>query len=137
MPVPRKALAEAAMPGIDYRQLRQQISIGQVLDLLDFHPSHRRGSQLRGPCPIPGCHGTSPRCFSAHLTRHIYHCFACGSHGNSLDLWSDACQLPLHAAALHLCQAIGLTPPWLPSPRADTADHQPRRVADSAPSRNR
>jgi DNA primase len=102
------------MPGIDYRQLRRQISMDEVLALLGFQATGRRGDQLRGPCPIPGCRSPSQRPFSVHLTRQLYHCFACGSHGNPLDLWSAARQLPLHAAALDLCRAAALVPPRLP-----------------------
>src|SRR3972149_901464 len=88
------------MPGIDYRQLRQQVSMAQVLALLGFQATCRRGDQLRGPCLIPGCRSTSPRAFSVHLTRQVYRCFVCGSHGNSLDLWAAPRRLPLHSAPL-------------------------------------
>lgn len=125
------------MPGIDYRQLRRQISMGQVLDLLHVQTTRRHGPQLRGPCPIPGCRSTSPRSFSVHLRRQVYHCFACGSHGNPLDLWVAVRRLPLHDAALDLCHAAGLAPPWLPTPDLIPATHQFCRVASGAPSRNR
>ncbi len=46
------------MPGIDYHQLRQQVSMPQVLGLIGFQATRRRGPQLRGPCPIPGCRST-------------------------------------------------------------------------------
>ena len=42
------------MPGIDLRQVRREITIQQVLDLLGFVPTARRGPRLRGPCPIHG-----------------------------------------------------------------------------------
>jgi DNA primase len=126
------------MPGIDYRQLRRQISMAEVLALLGFQATSRRGDQLRGPCPIPGCRSPSQRPFSVHLTRQLYHCFACGSHGNPLDLWSAARQLPLHAAALDLCRAAALVPPRLPpSLLTVSSPHPSRRVASLAPSRNR
>jgi len=125
------------MPGIDYRQLRQQITIGQVLDLLGFQPTWQHGPQLRGPCPILGCRSTSHRPFSVHLTRQIYHCFACHSHGNPLDLWAAVRSLPLHTAALDLCQAANLVPPWLPASHLIPAPHPSCRVASRVPSRNR
>jgi len=125
------------MPGIDYRQLRRQITMSRVLDLLGFQPTWQHGPQLRGPCPIPGCHSTSPRPFSAHLTRQIYHCFACRSHGNPLDLWAAVRSLPLHAAALDLCQAAHLVSPRLPASHLFPSLDQSCRVASRAPSRNR
>lgn len=124
------------MPAIDYRQLRRKISMAEVLALLGFQAASRQGDQLRGPCPIPGCRCPSQRSFSAHLTRQIYHCFACNSHGNPLDLWAAARQMPLHAAALELCQAAALVPPHLPPLHLISSPRQPRRVATRAPSRN-
>ena len=101
------------MPGIDYRQVRQRITMDQVLSLLDFQSKEQRGVQLRGPCPIPGCRSTSGRAFSVNVTRQIYHCFACHSHGNVLDLWAAVHHFPLHAAAVDLCRTLAITPPWL------------------------
>jgi DNA primase len=110
------------MPGIDYHQLRRNVSMAHVLSLIGFRAIWRRGLQLRGPCPIPGCHSASRRTFSVHLTRQVYRCFACHSHGNALDLWAAVQCLPLHRAAITLCQAVNLVPPRLPPP------FQPRRV---------
>jgi DNA primase len=111
------------MPGIDYRRLRARISMRDVLTLLGFQPTRVRGAQVRGPCPLHGesQHPTSlgrhggraSASFSAHLEKHIYRCFVCGAHGNQLDLWAAAQRLPLHAAALNLCQAAQLDPPGL------------------------
>lgn len=125
------------MPGIDYQQLRQQITKSQVLDLIGFQPTWRRDPQLRGPCPIPGCGSTSRRSFSAHLARQVYHCFICHSHGNALELWAAVCGLPLHDAALDLCQAANLLPPWLSVRHRIPAPRRSRPVASRAPSRNR
>ena len=107
------------MPDIDYHELRQQITMRKVLDLLSFQPTSRRGPQLRGPCPLPGCPATSDRSFSVHLARQVYQCFACGSHGNALDLWAAACSLNTYQAAMDLCHLTK------------------RGVPSRAPSRNR
>jgi len=118
------------MPGIDYHQLRRRIAMRRVLNLIGFRATWRRGPQLRGPCPIPGCCPASCRPFSVHLARQVYHCFACGSHGNALDLWAAVWRLSLHQAAIALCQADDLIPPRLPT------RHQPYRVPLRASSRN-
>jgi DNA primase len=110
------------MPGIDYRQLRQRVSMTEVLELIGFRATRQRGSQLRGPCPIPGCPSPSDPDFSVQVDRQVYHCFACHSQGNVLDLWAAVQGLPLHQAAITLCQAINITPPRLPSP-SPTAPH--------------
>jgi DNA primase len=122
------------MPGIDYRQLRQQITMSEVLDLIGFQPTSRHGPQLRGPCPISGCSSASDRSFSVHLARQVYHCFACRSRGNPLDLWAAVHGLPIHQAALDLCHATHLDPPRL------TASHlisTQRAVPSRVSSRNR
>jgi len=105
------------MPGIDYRQLRRQLRMTQVLRLVGFQMTWRRGPQLRGICPIPSCRCASRRSFSVHLVRQVYQCFACGAHGNPLDLWAAVHGLPLHRAALELCRAVNLAPPQLSTRR--------------------
>lgn len=125
------------MPGIDYHRLRQQITMGRVLDLIGFQPVWRHSPQLRGSCPIPGCDSASDRSFSVHLARQVYHCFACCSHGNALDLWAAVCGLPLHDAALALCQTVDIILPWLPICDLIPTPRRSRPVASRAPSRNR
>jgi DNA primase len=127
----------SAMPGIDYRELRRRITMREVLDLIDFQPASRHGDQLRGPCPIPGCRRTSERAFSVHLTRHVYRCFTCHSHGNALDLWAVVRGLSLHHAALDLCHILSVDPPWLAASPLIPILGQPRAVASRAPARNR
>ena len=122
------------MPGIDYHQLRQQITMREVLDLIGFQPTSRHGPQLRGPCPIPGCRSASDRSFSVHLARQVYHCFACRSRGNALDLWAAVRGLPIHQAALDICYVTNLDPPWLPASHLIPAL---RGVPSRASSRNR
>jgi DNA primase len=124
------------MPGIDYRRLRQQVSMAQVLDLLGFQATRRQGDQLRGACPIPGCSSRSGYSFSVHLTRQVYRCFACRSHGNPLDLWAAVHRLPFHAAALNLCQTISLIPPWLTDGHLRSKPNQSRHIPSRPPSPN-
>ena len=101
------------MPGVDFNQIRANISIGQVLDLLSFVPAIRRGNQVRGPCPIHGSTSEESRSFSANLARNAFRCFACGAHGNQLDLWSKTQNLSLFEAALDLCHRSDIAVPTL------------------------
>jgi hypothetical protein len=103
------------MPGIDFRQFRQAISMTAVLNLLGFVPRWRCGVQVRGSCPLQcGGHGTSvARAFSANLAGHKFQCFHCGACGNQLDLWAKARQQTLYEAALDLCGRLGRAVPWL------------------------
>jgi hypothetical protein len=123
------------MPPIDYHRLRQQITMREVLHLIGFRATWRRGSQHRGSCPIPGCRSKASHSFSVHLTRQCYHCFACHSHGNHLDLWAAVRRLPLHHAALSLCCCARLPLPRLGSSLTPTLRHA-RCVPFRAPLRN-
>ena len=106
------------MPGIDFRRLRAEITMTEVLDLLGFVIVERRGDQVRGQCPFhePSPHGKH-RSFSANLRRHLFHCFKCGAAGNALDLWARASKKPVHAAALELYDRLHKEVPYLPSRR--------------------
>ncbi len=94
------------MAGIDFRVLRCEVGLAEVLPLLGFVPSQRRGGQVRGPCPVHRSRSPRSRSFSAHLTKNVYYCFHCGSSGNPLDLWSAATRQPLYHAAIDLCEKL-------------------------------
>ncbi len=99
------------MPGIDFRQARQDIRLAEVLALLDYTPRQRSGEQLRGPCPVHRSRSATSRCFAAHLGQNVWHCFRCGAGGNALDLWAALTGQPIYAAVLDLYQRLGRTPP--------------------------
>jgi len=125
------------MPGIDYQRLRQQVTMRQVLDLIGFQATSRQGPQLRGTCPVPSCRSISGRSFSVHLTRQVYHCFACHSCGNALDLWAAVYGLSIHQAAVDLCRMANLDPPRLTASSTLSTRWQLREVPFRAPSPNR
>ena len=100
------------MPGIDFALVRQQAPLAQVLELIGFRATTRRGPALRGPCPLHGATSPRSRSFAAHLGRHCWHCFGCGAGGNALDLYAAATRQPLYAAALELCARLQLPVPW-------------------------
>lgn len=106
------------MPAIDYRAARAQIRLAEVLQLLEYQPSFRRGEQWRGPCPLHGSRSVTSRSFAAHLGKNVFHCFRCGAGGNALDLWVAWTGLPLHAAVHELCQRLGHPVPCLAPIRA-------------------
>jgi hypothetical protein len=103
------------MPGIDLAELRRQIRLGQVLELVHFEAVSRWGAQVRGPCPVHGSHSARSRSCAAHLERHCWHCFRCRASGNALDLWLAVTKQPVYAGALELCRRLGLKVPWLPT----------------------
>ena len=101
------------MPGIDFSLLRNEISMAQVLDLLDYTPLRRIGDQLRGPCPVHGSNSSRSRVFSANLSKNAYRCFRCGSTGNQLDLWMAVRSVTVYVAAVDLSERLGVQIPWI------------------------
>jgi DNA primase len=101
------------MPAIDFAELRRQLRLGQVLDLVGFEVVSRWGVQVRGPCPLHGSSRPRRREFAAHLERQCWHCFRCGASGNALDLWLAVTKQPVYAGAVDLCRRLGLEVPWL------------------------
>jgi DNA primase len=103
------------VPGIDFRLARQGVRITEVLELIGFVPRRVLGEQARGPCPLHGSRRARSRVFAVHLSKQVYHCFACGASGNALDLWTAWSKQDLHAATVDLYQRLGLEIPWLSS----------------------
>jgi DNA primase len=101
------------MPGIDYRRVRAQVTMRQVLQLLGWQPRTRQGEQWRGPCPLHGARSAASRPFAVHVGKGAYHCFRCGAGGNALDLYAAATRRSLHEAARALCERLGQSVPWL------------------------
>jgi DNA primase len=114
------------MPGIDFALLRQQIRLGEVLELAGFVATSRLGRQVRGPCPLHGSHSRRSRSFAAHLERQVWHCFGCQAGGNVLDFWAAWTRQPLHAAAVDLCQRLAIVVPWQQGARPGRPRSPPR-----------
>ena len=112
-PLIPSALRASAMPGIHFAEVRDRISLADVLDLLGFIPCESSGDQVRGPCPVHHSISPSSRCFSANLKRHIYRCFKCGSCGNQLDLYASATGLSLFEATVAVCEQLHREVPWM------------------------
>ena len=101
------------MPGVDFRVLRREITMEQVLDQLGFVPASRSGHQWHGPCPVHGSTSAGSRSLSVNLETGRYYCHKCKSHGNQLELWAAVHQLQIHEAAIDLCRALGRDVPWI------------------------
>ncbi len=108
---------------LDYRRLREQVPIEEILGRMSWEATERRGDQLRGACPLcsPSARsgsGSEPasqlsttdsgettvdhRSFSVNLRRNIFQCFRCKRSGTILDLWSHHRSLSIHAAGLEI-----------------------------------
>jgi len=102
-------------PAIDFATVRAAITMSAVLGLLGFQPRTTHGAQQRGPCPLHGSTTGTSRCFSLNLDAGMFHCFKCGRSGNALDLWAQAQRQTPYAAAVDLCQRLGIPLPLLPT----------------------
>jgi DNA primase len=101
------------MPGVDFRLLREQITMRDVLRHLKFEATVQRCDQWRGPCPVHGSRNPRSCSFSVNVRLGRYRCFVCGSHGHALELWSTVRGVSLHAAAVEMCQLLGIEVPWI------------------------
>ncbi len=98
---------------INYRELKQQMRLKDLLTRIGWKNTEGRGEQLRGPCPLPGCcsktsteRPVTDRAFSIHTGKNVYQCFRCRSTGSVLDFWRTYRATNLHAAAIELCQIL-------------------------------
>ena len=97
------------MPGIDFAALREQVSIQDVLRLLGFRPTSRRGRRLRGLCPLQ-C-SDDPTAFAVDITIDKFYCHRCHRGGNQLDLWCATQGLLIYPAAKDLCTRLNIPIP--------------------------
>ena len=101
------------MHGIDHRQLRADIAMRGVLELIHFVPTVVQGHQPRGPCPLHGSNSPKNTSVSGSLTRNADRRFRCGAAGNRRDLWVAVTKKPLYEAAEQLCHRLGREAPRL------------------------
>lgn len=101
------------MPGLNYKQIRDEVPIELVLDLLNWEPKKTFGNQLRGWCPVHSAAGSPSDAFSVNVDRDCFQCFKCHAEGNQLDLWAKANRMKLYPATLKLLQELGYNPPWV------------------------
>ncbi len=101
------------MPGVNFQVLREQITMRDVLQQLQFEATVQRGDQWRGPCPGHRSRNRRSRSFSVNVALGRYQCFYGGSQGHALELWSAVRGVTLSTAALELCQLLGVKVPWV------------------------
>jgi DNA primase len=100
------------MPGVNFQLLRERITMLDVLRLLQFEPTVRRGDQWRGPCPVHRSQNPRSRSFSVNVRLGRYQCFRCGSRGHAIELWSAVHGATVYAASVELCELLGIELRW-------------------------
>lgn len=101
--------AGATVNWIDFTELRQQVSLEQVLAHLGLLEGlSGSGPQRRGYCPLHSSDKHRHHSFSVNLEKNVFRCFdrECRQQGNTLDLWAALHKLPLREAALHLAETF-------------------------------
>jgi DNA primase len=81
--------------------------------VLRFEPVRRSGAQWYGRCPLHGSSSNRNLPFSVNVATGRYCCHQCKSHGNQIELWAAATNLPLYHAAIDLCHTLGCEVPWI------------------------
>ena len=96
---------------ISYAEVRQRVSLRDVLGLIRYRWLRSFGKKSYGLCPL-GC-SSSPRCCSFDLEWNLWFCHKCHRGGNQLDLYAKARSLSIYPAAFELCKEMGVEVPWL------------------------
>ncbi|MGJ0491174.1 CHC2 zinc finger domain-containing protein [Methylobacter sp.] len=108
------------MPRIDYQKLIQNVSIDEVAKRLGMDLRKETTTRSKALCPFHDDRTPSLLIDSSrdHGPQH-FHCFACGAHGDVIDLVKEQLKLGFREAV-----------EWLASGSGNTAGHK-RRVSTS------
>ena len=113
---------------VDFRDLRQSVTLEQVLKRLGYFDALRGfGPQRRGPCPLHDQPEDRFRSFSVNLAKNVFQCFhpSCRAAGNVLDLWGALHRLPLAQAARHLAETFHVPLSSSPMPESEKRNPYP------------
>ena len=94
---------------VDFRAVKQAVSLEAVLRHYQVPGLRRRRDQLTGCCPIH--QGQRDDSFRASLNKNAFHCFACQARGNVLDFVAAMEKCTIREAALRLEQWFGESAP--------------------------
>ncbi len=97
---------------IDYRAVRESVSISRILAHWWFEPTVWRGDRLRSRCLLADCRGSN-RSLSIDRERSLWYCFVCRRGGDQLEFWRLVRGVSLYVAALQLCALVGRPVPYL------------------------
>ena len=115
---------------VDYKQLKEQVTIGMILDHYDLTEGLKKhGDELRGKCPLHN--GEGQRSFHVSTTKNAFNCFSCGKKGNILDFVAAKENCTVQQASILIADwfLIETSSDSLPSP---TPSSKPQKSAASA-----
>ncbi len=126
------------MPFVDFKKVKEAVTILQVLERYGFTETlKRRGDSLRGPCPVHK--GGNPTAFRVSISKNCWNCFgACQGGGNILDLVSRMEEVGIRDAALLVQEWFGLeTAPTAPEKPLPPKELPPKREEREEPTANK
>jgi DNA primase len=85
---------------VDFRVVKQAVSMQMVLDHYNINWLRKTRDELRGRCPVHN--GEGERTFHVNLSKGAFNCFSCHARGNVLDLVAAMEQCSVRDAALKL-----------------------------------
>jgi DNA primase len=105
---------------VDFSAVKRAVSLEAAMRHYQVQGLRRHRDQLQGCCPIHD--GKRDDSFRVHLTKNVFHCFACQARGNVLDFVAAMEKCSIREAALRLQQCFGVaTPVGSPEARLYTA----------------
>lgn len=119
---------------IDYKQLKRDISISDVLAFHNITLENNGGDQLHGSCPLPGHEGDrdNRQAFSVSKAKNCWRCFSsCGS-GNVISLHAMLTGRNPEDSAAFRSAAVELHE-WLENEIASVSEQVSRCMEDPAP----
>lgn len=69
---------------VDFRLVKQAVSMRMVLEHYGINGLRKSGNELRGACPVHK--GEGSRTFHVNVGKNVFQCFSCKAGGNVLDL---------------------------------------------------
>lgn len=94
---------------VDFRQIKDAVPIGAVLERYAWKCLRRCGDRVQGRCPIH--RGQGENAFHADLCNNGFHCFSCHAGGSVLDLVAKLERCSVRQAAVLLQEWFGLDRP--------------------------
>ena len=98
------------MPYIDFEAVKRAVSCFDVLSWYGWHPAFIEGQEKRGPCPLHGSTNTRSRSFAVCETG--FFCHSCKKGGDAVRLYATLFKLDSYAAAVQMCERIGMPVPY-------------------------
>lgn len=105
---------------VDFRVVKEHVSMQMVLDHYNINWLRQSGSELRGKCPIHN--GEGDRTFHVNTDKNAFNCFSCHKRGNVLDLVAAMENCSVRDSALKLAE-------WFSIDAAAAGESSPQKSA--------